>query len=109
MKEKIKNIWKRACAFFAQPDKQKHFTVGALACALVTIAVVLQDIPLGLTPAGALLMPLVGMGAVFVASVIWELIGKTGFDWSDILAAMAGCMVVWLSTAYGAWLWYLNV
>lgn len=41
MKEKIKNIWKRACAFFAQADKQKHFTVGALACALVTIAVVL--------------------------------------------------------------------
>lgn len=53
MKEKIKNIWKRACAFFTQADKQKHFTVGALACALVTIAVVLQDIPLGLTPAGA--------------------------------------------------------
>ena len=109
MKEKIKNIWKRACAFFAQADKQKHFTVGALACALVTIAVVLQDIPLGLTPAGALLMPLIGAFVVFVLSVIWELIHDTGFDWYDILAAMVGCGLVWLSTAYGAWLWQLNV
>ena len=109
MKEKIKNIWKRACAFFAQPDKQKHFTVGALACALVTIAVVLQDIPLGLTPAGALLMPLIGAFVVFVLSVIWELIHDTGFDWYDILAAMVGCGLVWLSTAYGALLWQLNV
>ena len=109
MKDKIQKIWNGVCAFFAQLDKQKHFVVGALSCAWITIPVLLQDVPLGLTPAGTLLMPLIGAFVVFVLSVIWELIHDTGFDWYDILAAMVGCGLVWLSTAYGALLWQLNV
>lgn len=109
MKDCFNRVWRALRAFFAQPDKQKHLVVGALACAWVTIPCLLQDVPLGLTPAGALLVPFVGAGVVFVLSVVWELIHDTGFDWYDILAAMTGCGLVWLSTAYGALLWQLNV
>lgn len=109
MKDKIQKIWGEVCDFFSQPDKQKHFIYGLAICALLTIPLLLQEIPLGLTPAGAMIVPLVAVFTVFVLSVIWELIGSTGFDWYDILSAMVGCVVVWLSAAYGALLWHINM
>lgn len=95
--------------FFRQQDKQKHFICGLAICALITIPSLLQEIPLGLNPALSLAIPLIGFAVVFVLSIIWELIGSTGFDWKDILAAMIGCIPVWLSTAFGALLWNIII
>lgn len=73
-------------------DKWAHLGIGGLACALITIAMILQA---NQTPHwGMLFIPLGGAICVFIFSFFKEMIDTTGFCWKDILAAMLGCLLV---------------
>ena len=80
-------------------DKWAHLGIGGLACALITIAMILQahQIPHW----GMLLFPLGGAICVLIPSFFKELIDSTGFSWMDIIAAMLGCLLVEAAVLFG--------
>lgn len=80
-------------------DKWAHLGIGGLACALITIAMILQAHQM--PHWGMLLFPLGGAVCVFIFSFFKELIDSTGFDWKDILAAMLGCLLVEAAAVFG--------
>ena len=80
-------------------DKWAHLGIGGLACALITIAMILQA---NQTPHwGMLFIPLGGAICVFIFSFFKEMIDTTGFSWKDILAAMLGCLLVEAAAVFG--------
>lgn len=80
-------------------DKWAHLGIGGLACALITIAMILAEHQV--SPWRMLLFPLGGAVCVFILSFFKELIDSTGFDWKDILAAMLGCLLVEAAVLFG--------
>ena len=81
------------------PDKWAHLGIGGLACALITIAMILQAHQM---PHWAmLLIPLGGAICVLIPSFFKELIDSTGFSWMDIIAAMLGCLLVEAAVLFG--------
>ena len=67
-------------------DKWAHLGIGGLACAMITIALILAEHQV--SPWRMLLFPLGGAVCVFIFSFFKEMIDTTGFSWKDILAAM---------------------
>ena len=80
-------------------DKWAHLGIGGLACALITIAMILQAHQM---PHWAMLLfPLGGAICVLITSFFKELIDSTGFSWPDIIAAMLGCLLVEAAVLFG--------
>ena len=63
-------------------DKWAHLGIGGLACALITIALILAEHQV--SPWRMLLFPLGGAVCVFIFSFFKEMIDNTGFCWKDI-------------------------
>ena len=80
-------------------DKWAHLGIGGLACALITIAMILAEHQV--SPWRMLLFPLGGAICVFIFSFFKEMIDTTGFSWKDILAAMLGCLLVEAAAVFG--------
>lgn len=80
-------------------DKWAHLGIGGLACALITIAMILQANQM--PHWGMLFIPLGGAICVFIFSFFKEMIDNTGFCWKDILAAMLGCLLVEAAAVFG--------
>ena len=80
-------------------DKWAHLGIGGLACALITIAMILAEHQV--SPWRMLLFPLGGAICVFIISFFKEMIDTTGFSWKDILAAMLGCLLVEAAAVFG--------
>ena len=79
--------------------KWAHLGIGGLACALITIALILAEHQV--SPWRMLLFPLEGAVCVFIFSFFKELIDTTGFCRKDILAAMLGCLLVEAAVLFG--------
>lgn len=84
-------------------DKCAHFGIGGLICALFTFVFILQDLSiLALIPVWKiLLMPTIGSIITFFVSVIKEYCFDSKVDWKDIIAAMIGCVTVFVAVAFG--------
>ena len=80
-------------------DKWAHLGIGGLACALITIAMMLAEHQV--SPWRMLLFPLGGAVCVFIPSFFKEMIDSTGFSWMDILATMLGCLLVEAAAVFG--------
>lgn len=80
--------------------KWAHLGIGGLACAMITIAMILAEHQV--SPWRMLLFPLGGAICVFIFSFFKEMIDTTGFCWKDILAAMLGCLLVEAAAVFGA-------
>lgn len=80
-------------------DKIMHFSLGGLICALMTIAVVLQENS-GLDWMVAT-YPMIGTVSVFIFSFLKEILIDEEFSWKDIIAALLGCITVFVATVIG--------
>lgn len=81
-------------------DKILHFCLGGFITALITLVAMLQEyghISLGTICA----IPTIGTIVVFMISVFKEAMIDDKFDWKDILAAMLGCVLVYIATILG--------
>lgn len=80
-------------------DKIAHFGIGGLICALITFVVMLQEG--GEIGWWCLAMPTIGSIIVFIVSWMKEKVIDDEFNWYDILAAMIGCITVYIAVAIG--------
>lgn len=82
-------------------DKVLHHILGALICALISFVVILQEPSL----LGWQKIAAVTIGAVFVLiiSVLKEILFDDKPDWKDVVAAMLGCLWVYLAVGAGVW------
>lgn len=79
-------------------DKVLHFFGGGFLCAILAIISLLQD---GVFTNRMIFgSVLIGTIAVVFVSVIKE-IADTKFDWKDILAAVLGCVVIFMAAGIG--------
>ncbi|WP_418573999.1 hypothetical protein [Phocaeicola sp.] len=82
-------------------DKVLHFLGGGFICSLVSFVVILQEI--GLTPLEKVSAVLIGTVFVLILSVLKELIADDKADWYDVLAAVLGCIPVFVCVGLGVW------
>lgn len=80
-------------------DKITHFSLGGLICSLLTFIVMLQEG--GEIGWWCLAMPTIGTVVVFIVSWVKEKVIDEVFTWSDIWAAMLGCLMVYLAVGIG--------
>lgn len=86
-------------------DKILHHVTGSSVCALISLVAIIQD---GIIGWDILTYPVIGDVAVFLVSTVKEYIDAR-FDWKDILAAMLGCIWVFMAVAAGVFLYQLSV
>lgn len=86
-------------------DKLLHHAFGGLLCAFISVIAILQD---GTLNWSAVAYPTIGSALVFVLSIIKEYI-DTEFNWKDILAAMLGCLWVYLAVFIGIAFYQLSM
>lgn len=90
-------------------DKVAHFGIGGLITALVTIALIGQDLDiLVLSPWRMLLYPFAGVVVTAFISVIKEVFFDEMRDWKDLWAALAGCAMVFIAVFVGVLFFYGN-
>jgi hypothetical protein len=90
-------------------DKVAHFGIGGLITALVTIALIGQDLDiLVLSPWRMLLYPFAGVVVTAFVSVIKEVFFDEMRDWKDLWAALAGCAMVFIAVFVGVLFFYGN-
>ena len=90
-------------------DKVAHFGIGGLITALVTIALIGQDLGiLVLSPWRMLLYPFAGVVVTAFVSVIKEVFFDEMRDWKDLWAALAGCAMVFIAVFVGVLFFYGN-
>ena len=84
-------------------DKFAHFGIGGLICALFTFVFILQDLyVLALIPKWRIILfPIIGTIVAFFVSIIKEYFFDAKADWKDIIAAMIGCVTVFIAVAFG--------
>lgn len=83
-------------------DKVAHFGVGGLITALVTIALIGQDLDiLVLSPWRMLLYPFAGSVVTALVSVVKELVIDEQRDWWDLYAALFGSATVFIAAFLG--------
>lgn len=84
-------------------DKVAHFGVGGLICALFTFVFILQDLYiLPLIPKWRIILfPLIGTIVTLFVSVLKEFFFDLKFDWKDIIAAIIGCITIFVAVAFG--------
>lgn len=80
-------------------DKIAHFGVGGLICALITFVVTFQEG--GEIGWWCLAMPTIGTVVVFILSWMKEKVIDDEFNWYDILAAMLGCILIYIAVGIG--------
>ena len=86
-------------------DKLAHFGIGGLIAAIVLIAMALQDYGCG--PWRTAHMSWAGVIVTLWLSIIKEML-DTKRDWRDIVAAIAGALVVVLASYAGAVLYVFS-
>lgn len=83
-------------------DKVAHFGIGGLITALVTIALIGQDLDiLVLSPWRMLLYPFAGSVVTALVSVVKELVIDEQRDWLDLYAALFGSATVFIAAFLG--------
>lgn len=83
-------------------DKVAHFGVGGLITALITIALIGQDLDiLVLSPWRMLLYPFAGSVVTALVSVVKELFFDAERDWKDMYAALIGSATVFVASTIG--------
>lgn len=82
-------------------DKTLHFLGGCSICSFVSFIVILQES--GLTAWEKVSDVLIGTIFVLILSVLKELIADDESDWYDVLAAVLGCIPVYIAVGLGAW------
>lgn len=83
-------------------DKMAHLGIGGLVCALLTFVIMIQDyIFFGEHLFKVLLIPIGVSIVVFAASVFKELVIDSEYSWLDIIAAMIGCLCVFVAIFLG--------
>lgn len=82
-------------------DKVLHFLGGCSICSFVSFIVILQES--GLAPLEKVSSVLIGTVFVLILSVLKELIADDKADWYDVLAAVLGCIPVYIAVGLGAW------
>lgn len=81
-------------------DKQAHFGLGAMICAVITIITLIQDIG-GPLCWHHLLYCVIGTVATMVFEIIKEFVIDDKADKLDILATFWGTLVIWAAVAIG--------
>lgn len=95
--EKIKNF----LIEMSKTDKMAHFGIGGLICALLTFVIMIQDFTFFSEHLfRTLLIPIGGSIVVFGFSVFKELMDSE-YSWLDIIAAMLGCLCVFIAIFLG--------
>lgn len=80
-------------------DKIAHFGVGGLICAFITFVIMLQE---GLNVSlNNIVIPTIGSIIVFFISWIKEQFIDNEFNWYDIIAAMLGCIIIYIGIIIG--------
>lgn len=79
-------------------DKIAHFGVGGLICAICTLVFILQE---GMVDWKAIFAPFIGSVVVYIVSYAKERAIDSEFNWWDIVAAMLGCLCVFIAVAIG--------
>lgn len=82
-------------------DKVLHFLGGGFICSLVSFVAILQEH--GMTPWQQVSAVLIGTIAVFILSLMKEVLADDKTDWYDILASVLGCIPVFASVGLGTW------
>lgn len=82
-------------------DKVLHFLGGGFICSFISFVVILQES--GLTEWEKVSAVLIGTVFVLILSVLKELIADDKADWYDVLAAILGCVPVFIAVAIGTW------
>lgn len=82
-------------------DKTLHFLGGCSICSFVSFIVILQEGDL--TPLEKVSSVLIGTVFVLILSVLKELIADDKADWYDVLAAVLGCIPVYIAVGLSAW------
>lgn len=82
-------------------DKVLHFLGGCSICSFVSFIVILQES--GLAPLEKVSSVLIGTVFVLILSVLKELIADEKADWYDVLAAVLGCIPVYIAVGIGVW------
>lgn len=96
--EKIKNF----LIEMSKTDKMAHFGIGGLICALLTFVIMIQDYMFFSEHLFKLLLIPLGVSVVvFAASVFKELVMDSEYSWLDIIAAMIGCLCVFVAITLG--------
>ena len=96
--EKIKNF----LIEMLKTDKMAHFGIGGLICALFTFTIMIQDFTFFSEHLfRILLIPFGGSIIVFGISVFKELVMDSEYSWLDIIAAMLGCLCIFIAIFLG--------
>ena len=83
-------------------DKMAHLGIGGLVCALLTFVIMIQDYMFFSEHLFKLLLIPLGISVVvFAASVFKELVIDSEYSWLDIIAAMIGCLCVFVAISLG--------
>lgn len=82
-------------------DKTLHFLGGGFICSFISFVVILQES--GLTEWEKVSAVLIGTVFVLILSVLKELIADDKADWYDVLAAVLGCIPVFVCVGLGVW------
>ena len=82
-------------------DKTLHFLGGGFICSFISFLLILQES--GLTAWEKVSDVLIGTIFVLILSVLKELIADDESDWYDVLAAVLGCIPVYIAVGLGAW------
>lgn len=82
-------------------DKVLHFLGGGFICSFISFVVILQES--GLTEWEKVSDVLIGTIFVLILSVLKELIADDESDWYDVIAAVLGCIPVYIAVGLGAW------
>lgn len=82
-------------------DKTLHFLGGGFICSFISFIVILQES--GLTAWEKVSSVLIGTVFVLILSVLKELIADDKADWYDVLAAVLGCIPVYIAVGIGVW------
>lgn len=90
-------------------DKIAHFGVGGLVTALLTIALIAQDMDIFVVePWRMLLYPIIGTVITAFVSVFKEVAVDYEKDWKDLYAALIGSATVFIATLVGFLLFVAN-
>lgn len=87
-------------------DKVLHFLGGAWICSLISFVVILQES--GLTFGEQISLVSIGTIVVGILSVIKEYFDSK-FDWWDIVAALLGCVTIFIAVLLGTLFGILSV
>lgn len=82
-------------------DKVLHFLGGGFICSLISFVAILQEHDL--TPWQQISAVLIGTIAVFILSLMKEVLADDKTDWYDILASVLGCIPVFAAVGLGTW------